>query len=173
MNNNTILLAILFPLLILVQVLICNHIMLFNVAVPFIFIYFIIRFPIGVSQNLALTLSFLLGFFVDLFSDTPGLNALACTLLVAIRPAVFYSYVTRDDKTKRIVPSISSIGWQDYSKYLISMCGIFCLMVFGIEYFSFASIGIVLLMTISSAVLTFLVIIGIDCLLPSFKNSMA
>ncbi|MDE6272770.1 MAG: rod shape-determining protein MreD [Muribaculaceae bacterium] len=173
MNNNSILLAILFPLLILVQVLICNHIMLFNVAVPFIFIYFIVRYPIGVSQNIALTLAFMLGFLVDLFSDTPGLNALACTILAGIRPAVFYAYVTRDDKTKRIVPSISSLGWQDYSKYLISICSIYCLMVFGIEYLSFASIGLILLMTIASAVLTFIVIIGLDSLLPSFKNSLA
>ena len=173
MNKNFILLAILFPLLILLQVLICNHIMLFNYAVPFVFIYFIIRFPIGFSQNLALTLAFVMGFLVDMFSDTPGVNALACTLLAGVKPTVFYAYVTRDDKTKRIEPTIASIGWQNYSKYLITLSGIFCLLEFGIEYFSFASFKDIVLMTIGSAIITFIVILGLDCLLPSAKNSMA
>lgn len=162
-----------FPLLILLQVLICNHIMLFHLAVPFLFIYFIVRFPIGFSQNLSMTLAFLLGFLVDLFSDTPGVNALACTLLAALKPTVFYAYVPRDDKTKRIEPSISSIGWQNYSKFLITLSAIFCLLEFGIEYFSFASIQDIVLMTLCSTVLTFLVILGVDCLLPSGKTSAA
>lgn len=159
-------LAILFPVLILVQVLICNHIMLFDVAIPFIFIYFIVRYPLGVSRNIEFTLAFLLGLFVDIFSDTPGLNALACTLLSGIRPIVFYAYVTRDDKTKHITPCISSIGWQNYAKYVISLCLIFCLLEFGIEFLSFASFKDVMLMTVSSALLTFIVILGIDSLMP-------
>lgn len=173
MNRNSIILIILFPLLILLQVLICNHIFLFNVATPFIFIYFIIRYPIGTSQSVALTWAFLMGFLVDLFSDTPGVNALACTLLAGIRHIVFFAYVSRDDKTKRIIPSISSIGWQNYSKYLISMCAIFCLLEFSIEYFSFASIKDIFLMTIGSTLITFLVILGIDSLLPTERNSLA
>ncbi len=173
MNKNIILLAILFPVLILMQVLVCNHIVLFNVAVPFLFIYFIVRYPIGTSRNLAFTLAFLLGFFVDLFSDTPGVNALACVLLEAIRPRVLYAYVQRDDKTKKIVPSISSLGWQNYSKYLISLSGIFCFLEFSIEYFSLASLQTIFLMTVGSSILTFLIILGVDSLIPSGKNSLA
>ena len=173
MSRNTVLLIILFPLLILLQVLICNHIMLFDVAVPFIFIYFIVRYPIGSSRILEFTFAFLLGFFVDLFSDTPGLNALNCTLLSALKPIMFYAYVPRDDKTKSIVPTITSIGWQNYCKYLITMCGLFCIFEFGIEYFSFVSFGYVVLMAIGSAILTFLVILGIDSLLPSGSDYLA
>lgn len=167
MNRTFLILAFLFPILILLQVLICNHIMLFNLAVPFIFIYFIVRFPIGVSGNWALTLAFFLGLIVDIFSDTLGVNALACTILAGIKPTVFYAYVPRDDKTKRIVPTISSIGWQNYSKYLISLTTIFCLLEFGIEYFSFAGFEEILLMALSSSLLTFVVILGVDSLLPN------
>lgn len=167
MNRSFIILAILFPVLILLQVLICNHIMLFNLAVPFIFIYFIVRYPIGVAPIWGLTLAFLLGFIVDIFSDTLGVNALACTLLSGVRPYVFYAYVPRDDKTKRIIPTISTIGWQNYSKYLISLTSIFCFLEFVIEYFSFANIDHILLMTICSSALTFIVLLGIDSMLPS------
>lgn len=172
MNKTYILPIILFPILILLQVLICNHIMLFNIAVPFIFIYFIIRFPIGAARNLELTLSFLLGLIIDIFSDTPGLNALSCTLLSGIRPTVFYAYVTRDDKTKQIIPCISTIGWQNYSKYVISLSVIFCLLEFGIEFFNFASFREVIVLTLGSSVLTFAMILGIDSLLPS-RNAIA
>lgn len=167
MNKTYLQLAVLFPVLILLQVLICNHIMLFNVAVPFIFIYFIVRFPIGMARNLEYTLAFLLGFILDIFSDTPGLNALCCVLLSGLRPAIFYAYVPRDDKTKHITPCISTIGWQNYAKYLITLCGIFCLLEFSIEFFSFASFKEVLLMTFGSSILTFAVIIGVDSLLPA------
>ncbi|MDE5652910.1 MAG: rod shape-determining protein MreD [Muribaculaceae bacterium] len=173
MNKNILTLAILYPLLILGQALICNHIMLFNVATPFLFIYFIVRYPIGASRNLELTLAFLLGLAVDIFSDTPGVNALSCTLLAGIKPTIFYAYVTRDDKTKHITPSISSIGWQNYCKYLVTLATIFCLIEFTIEYFSFTAFRDVLFMTLGSTAITFLVVIGLDSLLPASKTTMA
>ena len=65
-----------FMALVLIQALMMNHIVMFNSAVCFIFIYFIIRLPINLSANLLLSLGFLTGLSVDMLSDTPGLNAL-------------------------------------------------------------------------------------------------
>lgn len=164
MNRETITMIILFPVLVLLQVLVCNHIMLFNVAVPFIFIYFILRLPIGMSKNLLFTLAFLLGFLVDVFSDTPGVNALSSVILAAVKQPVFYAYVARDDKTKNIIPCILTVGWQNYSKFLITMTAIFCFLNFSIEYFSFAQIKDIILMTASSTLLTFIVLYSVDSL---------
>lgn len=172
MNKQMLSMALLYTLLILLQVLICNHIMLFHVAVPFIFIYFILRLPIGMSQVWELTLSFAMGLIIDLFSDTPGVNSLASTILAAIKPTVFYAYVTRDDKTKRIIPSLTSIGWQAYSKYALTMSVIFSFLVFSIEFLSFAGIEEILLMTVSSAVLTFALIIAIDSLVSANEKAL-
>lgn len=173
MNKQTIILTLLFIVLVLVQVLICNHIMLFHLAVPFIFIYFILRLPVGMSQNLVLTLSFLMGFLVDLFSDTPGINSLACTVLAAIKPTVFYAYVARDDKTKRIVPAICTVGWQAYSKFALTMSLIFCFLVFTIEFMSFAGIDEILFMTAASSLLTFALIIALDSLVNANSKALA
>lgn len=165
MSKQTLIMALLFVALVLIQVLVCNHIMMFHVAVPFIFIYFILRLPIGMSRVAELTLAFLMGFLIDLFSDTPGVNSLASTVLAAIKPTVFYAYVARDDKTKKIIPAISTVGWQAYSKFALTMSLFFCFMVFTIEFMSFAGVEEILLMTISSSVLTFALIIALDSLM--------
>lgn len=173
MTKHMLAMGLLYVLLIFVQVLICNNIMLFHVAVPFIFIYFIIRLPVGISQILVLTLSFAMGFIIDIFSDTPGVNALAATLLAAVKTPVFYAYVPRDDKTKRITPAISTVGWQNYSKFALTMSAIFCLLVFSIEFFSFAGIDRIAILTVASSVLTFALIIAVDSLMNFDKSIIA
>lgn len=151
--------------LILVQVLICNHIMLFNVAMIFVFIYVMINLPLDLDTGWLLTWAFLGGLAVDIFSDTPGVNSLSCTLLAIIKRPVFYAYIPRDDRTKNIEPSLASLGFSVYSKYLLTMVAAYCLMVFTIEYCSFADIKEILIMSASSALVSFLILLGIDSLL--------
>ena len=165
MTIDLIIFASLFVGLILVQILIFNHISLFNVAFPIIFIYFIIRLPISLNKSYLFTLSFFLGFIVDVFSDTLGVNSLACTLLAAVKRPVFYAYVDKDDKTKTITPTMSNLGILPYSKYLISMVAIYCLLAFTIEYFSFADVKELVILTASSCLFTFLTLLAIDCLI--------
>lgn len=150
--------------LILVQVLICNNIMLFGVGMAFIFIYVILRLPMDMKTDWLLTWAFFAGLIVDLFSDTAGVNALACTVLAMLKRPCLYAYIPRDDRTKNIAPSLASLGFAIYAKYLLTMTAIYSLLVFSIEYFNFADVKDIILMTIASAVLTFLLLIGIDSL---------
>ncbi len=156
-------------LLIMAQVLICNHIFLFNVAMVFIFIYVIITLPIGMKTDLLLTWAFLAGFIVDIFSDTPGVNSLSCTILAMLKRPILYAYVPRDDRTKSVVPSINTLGFGVFAKYLFTMCAIYCLMVFTIEYLNFDDVKEILIMSMSSAAATFLVLLGMDCLISPKK----
>ncbi len=165
MNREIFKYAFLFIVMLLVQVLICNHIALFNVAVPMVFIYFIVKLPIGMSRSLLFTLSFLLGFMVDLFSDTLGVNSLACTLLSVMKKPVFFAYVQRDDRSEEVVPGLSSMGPAVFSKFLLTLSTVYCLMAFCIEYFSFADVKDILIMSVSSGVLTFLLLLGFDSLI--------
>lgn len=164
MNKEIAIFTALFFSLLLVQVLICNHIALFNLAVPFIFIYFILRLPIGLNSNLLFTLAFAMGLCVDLFSDTPGLNSLCCTLLALAKKPCFYAYVTHDDKTADIMPAVSTLGWAVYSKFLITCTTLYCLLLFSIDYFSFASVKDIAIMAVASSLLTFLLILAADSL---------
>lgn len=165
MNKTVIHIIVLFLTMLLVQVLIFNHVVLFHVAVPVVFIYFIIRLSTGVSQSMLLTLSFLIGLCVDIFSDTPGVNALCCTLLAGVKKSVFYLYVQRDDMNKDIIPSISRLGIFDYSKYLLTMTAIYCCLAFFVEYFSFANFKEIAIAASSSTVLSFILMLGIDSLI--------
>lgn len=150
---------------ILVQVLVCNHIMLFNVAMAFVFIYVIVRLPMGMSTSWLLTWAFLSGFVIDIFSDTPGVNSLACTILAMLKRPMLYAYVPRDDRTKDISPSLSTLGFGIYGKYLFSMSAAYCVLVFTIEYFNFADVKEIVVMGAASALLTFILLLGIDSLL--------
>lgn len=157
-------------LLILAQVLIFNHILLFDVALPLVFIYLIIKLPINLNLNWLFTLSFLVGLFIDIFSDTPGVNSLACTILAAIKRPMFYAYIPRDDRTTQIHPSVSSLGIAVYSKFLLTLVTIYCFLVFSIEYFNYADVKDIVIMSVSSSVLTFVLLLGIDSLMFSKSN---
>lgn len=154
--------AILIPILLLVQVMVCNHIEIFHVATPIIFIYFLIRTIPGINLNLFFTLAFLAGLVVDIFSDTLGMNAMSCTILAALKRPVLMAYLQRDDDIGSMVPCIATMGLWVYAKYLFSMIVIYCLLIFSIEFFSFANIPYILLMALSSATLSFLILLGID-----------
>ncbi|MDE6503094.1 MAG: rod shape-determining protein MreD, partial [Muribaculaceae bacterium] len=65
---------LLFVVLVLAQVTIFNHIWLFGLAMPLVFIYFIVSLPVTTPTNRMLTLGFMLGLTVDIFSNTAGLN---------------------------------------------------------------------------------------------------
>ena len=77
-----------FAALVAAQVIVFNNLCLFNIAIPLVFIYFIIKLPVTLGVNWVMTLSFLLGLTVDIFSNTQGMNALACTILGAMRAAL-------------------------------------------------------------------------------------
>lgn len=156
--------VLLFIVMLLAQVLICNNILLFGVGIPFIYIFFIIVLPLNVSLNLLMTISFFMGFMVDLFSDTLGLNCLACLILAVTKKPIFYAYMPNEDKFLNASPSILSMGWDNYLKFILTLTGIFCILIFGIELFSFASFWRIILMTLTSTFFTMLLLVGTDAL---------
>lgn len=96
MSKTTLQFLLLGFILVLAQVIVFNHICLFNMAVPMVFFYLIIRLPITLSVNWLLTIGFFLGLTVDIFSDTYGMNALACTVEAMLRRPILRLYVPRE-----------------------------------------------------------------------------
>lgn len=164
MNKSAIIFTLLFVGLVIAQALILNHIVLFNCAICFAFIYFIISLPLSVKSNMLLSLSFLLGLSVDMLSDTPGLNALSCTVLGALKRPVFFSYEQHDDQKRNVAPSIATMGPVNFSKYLFTMSAIYCIVCFFTEYAYFAEIAAILIRIGASTLFTFAVILALDAL---------
>ena len=61
--------------LILLQVLILNNVHIAGVATPFLYVYFILKFNSGTSRNELMVWGFCMGLAIDIFSNTPGMNA--------------------------------------------------------------------------------------------------
>lgn len=161
MSKSVLQFVMLFVGMLLAQV-ICNRICLFGVAVPMVFIYFIIRLPMNMSVNWVVCLSFLLGLCVDIFGDTQGMNALAATMLAMSRKWVFSLYFPREDDLGNPIPSIRSLGIAVYAKYMVTAVLLYCTVVFLIQAFALKHFEITLLRIVSSTILTFLVLLGFD-----------
>lgn len=152
-------------ILVFAQVLVFNHICLFNVGVPLVFVYLIIRLPITLSVNWTLTVSFILGLIVDIFSDTYGMNTIACTILAMVRKPVIRLYVPREEDLTRPEPSMQSLGVGVYMKYLLTMTLIYCTFVFVVEAFTFFNPLQLVLRIVCSTILSMVIMLGIDSLM--------
>lgn len=162
MTKTLIQFSILFIVLVLLQAMVFNNICLFNVAVPFVFIYFIVYLPLTLSTNWVLTLAFLAGLSVDIFANTQGMNALACTIIAMSRHSILHFYFPREDELSIPEPSIRSLGQEIYMKYLFTVVLLYCTTIFLIEAFSFFDIWRLLLRIVCSTLLTFFLLLGLD-----------
>lgn len=165
MSKTALQFIILGLILVLAQVIVFNHICLFNVAVPMVFIYLIIRLPITLSLNWVLTIGFFFGLLVDVFSDTYGMNALACTVLSMLKRPVLRLYVPREEDLTRPEPSMLSLGTGVYMKYLLSMTLIYCALIFIIEAFTFFNPLQLVLRIVFSTLLSLCLMLGIDSIM--------
>lgn len=150
--------------LIVAQAVVFNHICLWGFAVPFAFLYILLRLPLSLSKEWAFTIAFAVGLTIDVFSDTPGLNALSCTVLMALRRPVVRMYVPRGDELPTSYPSAKAFGAFTFMKYAFTMSLIYCIMVFMLEAFSVYDSTRLLISIASSAVLTTIIVICIDSL---------
>ncbi len=129
---NTIRGIIYFVVLVLVQVLILNNIHFLRLVTPFLYIYFILKMPVGFSSSRVTFLSFLIGLVIDIFSNTPGMHAAACTLAGFARPAVI-KFFMGDDLPETIYPSFQTFGYGGFIRYTIVLVVLHHLTLFLLE----------------------------------------
>ncbi len=85
MNRKPFYLLSLFIGLLLLQVLVFNNIQFLGYINPYIYIVFVFVFPYKTNRFPLLTTAFLLGLFIDLFSDSGGIHAFSTTLIAYLR----------------------------------------------------------------------------------------
>ena len=158
---------LLFVLLIPAQAVIFNHMSIAAIAVPLVFLWLVVALPVTVGTNLSTLLGFLTGLGVDIFCDTPGLNAFCCTTIAFARKPVFHLYVSYDDDLAGRSPSSKTMGHAVYMKYMFTMVAAYCLLMYTIEAFQLLNLKMYLLRTLGTTAYTFVVLYGIDCLTPT------
>ena len=161
MTKNAFVSLLLFLLMVFLQI-ICNRICLFNIAVPFVFIYFILKLPLTLSVNWVMTLSFLIGLVVDIFSNTHGMFTMSSVILAIIRKPVFSLFYPREDEMTIPIPSIRTLGVSNYIKYMYTLSLLFCVCIYVIQLFTFNNIILSLLRILGSSTLTAIILFGFD-----------
>lgn len=75
-------------LLVLSQVLIFNRLNFLGFINPMIYIMYLYWYPVKVNRSIFLGISFLLGFAIDLFSDTLAMHTIAIITAAYSRPTI-------------------------------------------------------------------------------------
>ena len=143
------------------QVFILNHIHLFDVAIPLLYVYFTITFQRGTPKWMILLWSFALGLAIDVFSNTPGLASGSMTLIAAIQPYLLELFVPRDSADNMEV-SISTLGIDKFIVFSSVLLVVYCLVFFALEAFSFYNWQHWLICAGTSSLLTFVLIMAIE-----------
>ena len=169
MTRNVLQFAGLFLIMVLAQA-ICSKICLFNIAVPIIFIYFMVRLPISIGVNWMMTIGFFLGLTIDIFNNTQGMNALSCVLLAILRRPVFRLYMPREDDITDTIPSIDSLGLGVFFRYMSTLTVVYCTLLFSLQAFSLMNISLTIQRIIASSILSTILILGFDSLATTHRE---
>ena len=151
-----------FAILTLLQVLIFNQIHLFGYATAHIYIIFLLKLPRFTTRNEMLIWAFLFGLVVDIFGNTPGINACAATAMAFVRNSLLDAFTqkgTADDFT----PSIHTIGWSGYAIYSILNLLVFYTALYLLELFTIQYPLTLLASVLGSTLLTMFFTLVIEC----------
>ena len=158
MNNRWILYGVYFILIVLLQGLVVNHLGIGVYAYPMIYILLLIILPFEV--NFILSLGIAIAF---------GLHTSASLWLAFMRPTILKTLKPRDGYEVALMPTTHDMGITWYTAYAGIMIVIHHIWFFTLEVFRFDLLGLILLKIIVSAILSLLIILGLQVLL--FKSS--
>ena len=143
--------------LVLIQVLVFNQMHISGYATPFLYIYFILKINSKVGRNELMLWAFMLGLTVDIFGNTPGMNAAAATCLAFSRSSLLRLSTLRSED-EAFYPGIKSLGVSSFSRYALLASVLFCTVLLLIVTFSFFHVGRLILKIIASTISTFIFI---------------
>lgn len=152
--------SLLFVVLVLLQVILLNQISVFGVATPFLYIYFLLKLPVGRNVFYVILSGFFMGFIIDIFLNTPGINAAATTLIAALRRPLLHLFFTKDDIETQIPGILTTTG--PFIKFSTVAVAIHLTMLYALETLSIFNLQILSLRWASSIVLTLILIFAFD-----------
>lgn len=157
-----------FVLLIFIQVFLLNNVNLLGYVNPYLYVLFIVLFPLTGNKTTLILLSFLMGLSIDIFENSGGVHAAASVFIAYIRPVVLrYSFgLSYEHNNIKLYRASAS----EKITYLGSMILFHHIILFLLEIFSLNHISLLLKSTIFSGLFTFVLIYG-SILLFSKKTS--
>ena len=159
-----------FVSLLFLQVLVIDHIQISSMVTPFIYILAIIMLPFNTPRWLLLFSAFILGFFVDIFSGTMGLNMSAILIAAFIRPYVLNLISFGRDYEDEEVPNLRNLGVDRFVAYISIMIVVHHSAIFLLEVFRLNELGTTFLRIIYSSLATFVLVFLWQLLFASRKK---
>jgi rod shape-determining protein MreD len=154
MNYKALIGAIQFIALVLAQVLIFNRMNLFGLINPMVYILFLYWYPVREKRTLLIGIAFLLGFAIDLFSDTMALHTAATLTIAYLRPYLmrFVFGVNLEFQNFRLG---NSTRVQQIT-FLALLIGVHHLVFFLLEIFSLTNLLLILKRVVLTGLCTFI-----------------
>ena len=155
-NNEILINTARFLVLILIQVVLLDHINFLGYVNPYLYIFFILMYPLTGNKSLLILLSFLLGLSIDMCSNSGGIHAGASVFIAWIRPLVLkYSFgVSYEYNTVKI----NTASFSQQLVFIVSMVFIHHLVLFTLEIFNTSQILFILKSTLFSGIFTTIII---------------
>lgn len=157
LTNNLLVRILAIPFLILLQVVLFNNMVVFNGLIPLFYIVFILFYNPKENNSLFLFLSFVLGFGLDILTNTPGINAFACVLLAYLRQFIL-PMIDRNSYFEINFFSFSNFNLLQNFIYIFLMAFIHHFALYFIEAMKFSLFFSVLLNSFFASLLTSLFI---------------
>jgi len=154
MGRALIINSIRFIVLIAVQVFLLKNTGYYNLSIPYLYILFILLLPFGIPNGFLFILAFITGITIDVFYDTLGLHAAACSVLAYVRIAFINLTVQRDGFDNEPEPSLGIMGFRWFVFYAIILTFFHHLILFSIETFKFSEFGFTLIRVLFSTFFT-------------------
>ena len=148
-----------FFFLIFLQVLILNHINLGGYINPYFYIYFILLLPFETPRWALLLLAFILGWSIDIFTNTIGLNASACVMMAFFRPFVISAISSGQESLIGDTPSLRNQGVKWFLYYSIILVIVHHFTLFYLEIFRFSEFMATFLRVLLSSAFTLLLVL--------------
>jgi hypothetical protein len=161
--NNILKNSIRFVLFLLIQVIILNEIPpLHQYITPYLYFTFLLWLPFGTNRITLTIIGFILGFCLDLFTNTPGLHTAAGSLMGYVRPSILNLLLAQETSEEiNKEPSSGTMGWGPYAVYVLILTFIHHFYLVLLEWLQFGNftyfIGKVFATSLLSVLLIFIV----------------
>ena len=152
----------------LVQIMICNQLNFMGNINPYIYILFLLLYPIGSNRMGFLFIAFSLGLIIDLFLDSGGANAAASLSIAYIRPVFLkfsfgaaYDYQSVKLNTAEALPRLT---------YFTLMIFIHHFVLFTLIYFDNSKLKMIIYNTLVNSGFTLILVLLLNTLFSSKKS---
>lgn len=129
-----------FIVLVFLQIFVFNHFQLMGFINPYVYILFILLLPLETPRWLLLVLGFVLGYAIDYYSHSIGINIFSTVLVAYLRPVIIQYVIPKLEPGPDVRISIKQLGFKSFLTYvgilvIIHHITLFYLEIFRLSYF--------------------------------------